>query len=271
MTDFMSPTNQHWSHETTTMILPDLVQSVQRTVSNKKDHQSSLKRCPNEIRPPDVTLFCYNDDELKEDTEYFLVQSLDSNKTFLRRGSVRGVKDGVKATIEHLKLQSQWKKNYEELDRGKVVIYITSLGIVRSTWDRCRHAIAILENHRINYERRDLTMCSKYVDELKNRSGQNFIDLPKIYINGSFFGGVDKLEQWSEVGELKRLLEPYKRTSGVSLCPTCYGFRFLPCTTCRGGKKSAVYCVSDELTIQLRCAQCDSCGLVPCSECSNGC
>lgn len=109
MTDFMSPTNQHWSHETTTMILPDLVQSVQRTVSNKKDHQSSLKRCPNEIRPPDVTLFCYNDDELKEDTEYFLVQSLDSNKTFLRRGSVRGVKDGVKSTIEHLKLQSQWK------------------------------------------------------------------------------------------------------------------------------------------------------------------
>jgi len=195
------------------------------------------------------------------------------DRTFIRCGSVRGVRNGVKRTIGQLLLQCQWTKNYEEEDRGKVVIYMTSLGVVRRTWERCRQAVAILENHMVKFERRDLGFNPQLKNEFQNRLGNDPVlcDLPAIFVDGRYFGGVDVLEKWSECGLLKPFLEPYKRSSNQrSLCQKCYGFCYYPCTACRGSKKSptVINCQID--SPRLKCTRCDYGGLVPCNECKDG-
>jgi len=196
-----------------------------------------------------------------------------SANDFIRCGSVRGVRNGVRRTIGQLLLQCQWTKNYEEEDRGKVVVYMTSLGVVRRTWERCRSAVAILEDHLVDFERRDLGLSRQLKDEFQNRVGNDphLGDLPAVFVDGRYFGGVDVLEKWSECGLLKHFLEPYKRASNRrSLCQKCYGFRYYPCTTCRGSKKSPTV-ISPQIDIpRLKCTRCDYGGLVACNECKDG-
>jgi len=200
----------------------------------------------------------------------------DEERSFIRCGSVRGVRNGVKRTIGQLLLQGQWTKNYEEEDKGKVIIYMTSLGIVRRTWERCRQAVALLDNHMIEFERRDLGFSRHLRSEFQNRlHGSNdskCTDLPAIFVDGQYFGDLETLEKWSECGLLKRFLEPYKRTKNHrSLCQKCYGFCYYPCPTCRGSKKSPKIIDSSQIhNPRLKCTKCDFGGLVPCYDCKDG-
>ena len=52
-----------------------------------------------------------------------------------------------------------------------------------------------------------------------------------------------------------------------SSCDKCGGYRFLPCTSCHGSKKSLHRNEFTEEFCALRCMQCDENGLVRCVEC----
>lgn len=153
--------------------------------------------------------FSSTDKRLIKIPDYY---SYNDERTFIRCGSVRGVRNGVKKTIGQLLLQCQWtvapppppfssappplsgsshfQRNYEEEDRGKVVIYLTSLGVVRRTWERCRQAVAILDNHLVEFERRDLGFSPQLKLEFQNRVGNDpeLWDLPAIFVDGRYFG-----------------------------------------------------------------------------------
>uniref|UniRef100_A0AC35FUZ6 Glutaredoxin domain-containing protein n=1 Tax=Panagrolaimus sp. PS1159 TaxID=55785 RepID=A0AC35FUZ6_9BILA len=168
------------------------------------------------------------------------------------------------------------------------MLYTTSCGIVRKTWERCRDTLALLRAHEIRAEIRDLNINGELVDEIMDRMGlhneerdfilmslplvyvdgnyfgeeRDFIlmSLPLVYVDGNYFGNHSTLIECNDTGELAELLDKFK---GRQKCNTCGDMGYTLCSSCRGSKKS-------KMTFQntnLRCAICDENGIVPCKDC----
>lgn len=76
-----------------------------------------------------------------------------------------------------------------EEDVGKIVIFTTSMRIVRQTFDDCQLVRKIFQNHRVRYEEKDLFMNAEYHDELIARLGEGHpVTLPIIFIDGELIG-----------------------------------------------------------------------------------
>uniref|UniRef100_A0A8R1EUR0 Uncharacterized protein n=1 Tax=Caenorhabditis japonica TaxID=281687 RepID=A0A8R1EUR0_CAEJA len=106
-----------------------------------------------------------------------------------RNGSVRGRKNLVKNAL--LKF-----KNAESPNSG-VVVYLTSCGVLRKSFDKCRVVTQIFEAFRVKFEIRDLNICLSYVEELSEKSKLKesggyqkdliFDSLPLVYVDGHFW------------------------------------------------------------------------------------
>lgn len=83
-------------------------------------------------------------------------------------------------------------QNYRLVERGKVVLYTTSVMVIRETHERCLALKKILENHMIEFEERDVFLCRDFQRELMERLGQEHFDLPQIFVSG-FNLGVSKI------------------------------------------------------------------------------
>ncbi|KAK6626339.1 hypothetical protein RUM43_006650 [Polyplax serrata] len=53
-----------------------------------------------------------------------------------------------------------------------------------------------------------------------------------------FFQDAETIERLNEMGELRTILKPYKSVDACSTCKVCGGYRLLPCSVCKGSKKS---------------------------------
>ncbi|CAH2088040.1 unnamed protein product [Euphydryas editha] len=80
------------------------------------------------------------------------------------------------------------KKSYKEKDAGKVVLYTTTMGIVRSTYQRCLLVKKILRNLLVKYEERDVFMSMEYQDEIRDRMRSDQILVPQLFIDGQYVG-----------------------------------------------------------------------------------
>lgn len=80
------------------------------------------------------------------------------------------------------------QRNYEEEEDQKIIIYTTSLQIVRLSYDKCKRVKKILQNHCVRYEERDLYKNKEYQRELKYRLNINQVDVPHIFFNGKHVG-----------------------------------------------------------------------------------
>ena len=79
--------------------------------------------------------------------------------------------------------------NYREQEKGKIVVYTTSMTVVRETYDRCKVARNILQNHMVRYEERDLYMSLDHQKELRERlDTDQQVLLPQIFIDGLHLG-----------------------------------------------------------------------------------
>ncbi|XP_010512931.1 PREDICTED: uncharacterized protein At5g39865-like [Camelina sativa] len=87
-----------------------------------------------------------------------------------------------------------------------VVIYYTSLGIIRKTFDECRYVRSILHAFRINIDERDLLMDSTFHDELQTMFGTKKVTLPKVFIGGRYIGGSEEIKQLHENDKLRKLI-----------------------------------------------------------------
>ncbi|XP_076900038.1 uncharacterized protein At5g39865-like [Bidens hawaiensis] len=126
----------------------------------------------------------------------------------------------------------------------RVVIYTTSLRIVRSTFEACRTVKSILRGFRISIDERDLSMDSRFLHELQNlmsESGdvdvdQSKLELPRVFIGGEYIGGAEEVRQLHETGELKKFVERLQAVA-AGVCEVCGDFRFIMCDECRGSRK----------------------------------
>ena len=80
------------------------------------------------------------------------------------------------------------KRNYEEEENQKIVIYTTSLVVVRLSFDKCKRVKKILQNYCVRYEEKDLHKNKEYQRELKYRLNLKQIDVPHIFFNGKHIG-----------------------------------------------------------------------------------
>ncbi|XP_044734985.1 glutaredoxin domain-containing cysteine-rich protein CG31559-like [Chrysoperla carnea] len=184
------------------------------------------------------------------------------------KGTVRGVKNRVRAGIAtFLQIQQTTTKSYREKDAGKVVVYSTTMGIVRNTYHECLKVKQILRTHMVKFEERDVFMSSEYQAEIRDRMQSEQILIPQVFVDGQHIGDAETIDRLNESGELRRILKPYKSADACSTCQVCGGYRLLPCPVCNGSKKSVHRNHFTTEFVALKCMNCDEVGLVRCYNC----
>ncbi|CAN6467334.1 unnamed protein product [Victoria cruziana] len=141
----------------------------------------------------------------------------------------------------------------------KIVLYFTSLRVVRKTFEDCRAVRLILKGFRVPIDERDLSMDAGFLRELETILGRR-LSLPRVFIGGRYMGGAEEIRQLHESGELKRYLEGLPEAS--DLCECCGGLRFVLCYECDGSHK----CYSDKGGFR-SCSICNENGLMRCPSC----
>ncbi|KAM7522043.1 hypothetical protein LguiA_011945 [Lonicera macranthoides] len=146
-----------------------------------------------------------------------------------------------------------------------VVLYLTSLRVVRSTFDDCRTVQSILNGFRVPIDERDLAMDSSFLGELKKILGhpeKTKLTLPRVFIGGRYIGGVEEVRQLHETGELKKMLKGLP-AAAPGKCEGCGGQHFILCDECRGSHK----CYTEKSGFR-SCTKCNENGLIRCPSCS---
>ncbi|PWA80097.1 Glutaredoxin [Artemisia annua] len=146
---------------------------------------------------------------------------------------------------------------------------MTSLRVVRSTYEACHTVRSILQGFRVMVEDRDLSMDSSFREELRKIMSQGgkiipknkVIKLPKVFIGGRYIGDAEDLQLLNETGELKKLVEGLPIMSG-GVCEACGDFRFIICMACNGSRR----CYKEEHGFRL-CMYCNKNGLTRCDTC----
>ncbi|CAM5149890.1 unnamed protein product [Natator depressus] len=188
-----------------------------------------------------------------------------------KNGTVRGVKHKVSAGQALFNNLSKIFQVSTVLEFGRIVIYTTSLRVVRTTFERCELVRKIFQNHRVKFEEKNIALNSDYGKELEERCRRvcEIPSLPVVFIDGQYLGGAEKILSMNESGELQDLLTKIERVQHPHECPSCGGFGFLPCSACRGSKMSVFRnCFTDSFKA-LKCTSCNENGLQRCKSCAS--
>ena len=80
-------------------------------------------------------------------------------------------------------------QNFGDRENGRVVMYITTLSILRETWARCVKVRQILRNLLIKVDERDVFMSRENQTELMERMGTEYgLQLPQVFVDGQHLG-----------------------------------------------------------------------------------
>ncbi|KAA8520968.1 hypothetical protein F0562_011641 [Nyssa sinensis] len=119
-----------------------------------------------------------------------------------------------------------------------VVLYTTSLGGVRRTYEDCNRVRTILEAHRVVFDERDVSLHGEFLKELRELLGEG-VSVPRLFLMGRYVGGVEEVVGLNETGRLGRMMNwaRVERGVGRQACEGCGGARFVPCLECGGSCK----------------------------------
>ncbi|GBL72681.1 Glutaredoxin domain-containing cysteine-rich protein CG12206 [Araneus ventricosus] len=250
--------------------------NVRLTIASYSDKESETKNgVLSDSDPWDMHFHLRELDNAPEDKKVDTedVQTKIATAHALLAGNCDGtftLKNRVKSSINSL-LQSKSNRNYDQEEVGRIVFYTTSMGIVRTTFERCRKVRKILETLMVKFEERDVFMNKGFQQEVRERLGLTRVIVPQVFVEGRHLGGAEVIEQLNEIGHLRELVRPYKKQSVGGICQQCGGYRYLLCPVCGGSKKSVTHRhhFSEDL-VALRCVTCDESGLIRCQQCITG-
>lgn len=149
-------------------------------------------------------------------------------------------------------------------EEKRIVLYHTSLHVIRKTFEDCRTVRFILRGFRVAVDERDLAMDSGFLAELKGLLGRQWgqrLGLPRVFIGGRYVGGAEEIWQLHESGELKRFVEGVAAAAAAG-CERCGGVAFVLCGSCAGSHKRYT-----EKSGFRSCTACNENGLVRCADC----
>lgn len=200
---------------------------------------------------------------------------------------IKSVKENIFVLRDRLEREKEEKaSSYDKMKRNplsqfpekcppggsdSVVIYTTSLGGVRKTFEDCNRARDMLEGHRVVLDERDVSLHGGFLKELKellvDGEGEEglggVVVLPRVFVKGRYVGGLSELVELNETGRLGRILSATRVERGVGRqgCGGCGGARFVPCLDCGGSCKIKIGADKE------RCPKCNENGLVHCPAC----
>ncbi|KAK3929937.1 Glutaredoxin domain-containing cysteine-rich protein, partial [Frankliniella fusca] len=157
--------------------------------------------------------------------------------------------------------------SWKDKEAGKVVVFTTTMGVVRATYQRCVRVKQILRTLLVRFDEKDVFMSREVQAELMERMRQDTIQVPQVFVEGQHVGDAETIERLNESGELRKMLKPYKSADACSTCEVCGGYRLLPCAVCNGSKKSVHRNNFTAELVALRCMNCDEVGLIKCYAC----
>jgi len=145
---------------------------------------------------------------------------------------------------------------------SSVVLYYTSLRVVRPTYDECRAVRSILHGFAVAIDERDVSVDDRFREELQQILGSRTAPLPSVFIAGDYIGGAEDVRRLYDSGELHELIERLPLSRSMA-CNLCGGLRFVVCDNCDGSHK-----VFSEKSGTFRiCSSCNSNGLIRCPSC----
>nr|GEV58219.1 putative glutaredoxin family protein [Tanacetum cinerariifolium] len=133
--------------------------------------------------------------------------------------------------------------------KEKLVLYFISLRGVRKTYEDCCHVRHLLKATGVRVDERDVSMHSRFKEELKELLGGSI-----VFIGKKDIGGAMEIRRLHEDGHLEKALEGCEMLDsdgfsvGVGGCEACGDLRFVPCETCSGSCKSYYEYESDEVS-----------------------
>ena len=181
---------------------------------------------------------------------------------FIVRDRLERQKEEKELTFERLRRDplSAFPEKCPPGGSEKVVLYTTSLGGVRKTFEDCNRARDVLEGHRVVFDERDVSLHGEFLREVKELVDGEGVALPRVFVKGRYVGGLEELVELNETGRLGRILNATRVERGIGrqTCGGCGGARFVPCFDCAGSCK---------LLHRERCPNCNENGLVHCPAC----
>ncbi|XP_073526111.1 uncharacterized protein [Phyllobates terribilis] len=209
----------------------------------------------------DVQSLC--DDELSGENSPKPPHSPVHKTFFLRRVRIStSVLRAWSSTLSFAVRNSQIHRRPPPDASNRIVVYFTSLRVVRRTFEDCRTVRSILKSLRVKIDERDLSMDSSFLEELQ---GIEPLALPVVFIDGKYIGGVEEIRNAHESGDLKRMIERLQLKDPEGVCGVCGGHRFLLCKWCSGSHR--VY--SEECAGFKVCDACNQNGLIKCPTCTS--
>lgn len=150
------------------------------------------------------------------------------------------------------------------LDEKRIVVYMTSLHVVRKTFEDCKTVISILKGLRVVVDMRDLSMDSRFLNELTGILRKKQPTLPRVFIGGRYMGGAEEIQQLNETGELKKFIQGVPMVDTKSgMCGSCAGVTFVLCDNCSGSRKF----FAEKSNCFRSCTLCNENGLLRCPDC----
>ncbi|MED6131994.1 hypothetical protein PIB30_015362 [Stylosanthes scabra] len=242
----------------------------------------TLEELDDKINPkpkPELTKAATTNWKLKKNELNHKQETSGKEKEEAEEGGLRikPLKDNIFIVRDRMERQKEEKESaYEKIRRDPlssfpekcppggedaVVLYTTSLGGVRKTYEECNRARELLEGQRVVIDERDVSLHGGFLRELKEVLGEEEqVVLPRVFVKGRYVGGLRELVELQETGRLRRIVtvSGVERGVGRQACGGCGGARFVPCLDCGGSCK---------LASKDRCPNCNENGLVHCPAC----
>ncbi|XP_031117492.1 uncharacterized protein At3g28850-like [Ipomoea triloba] len=149
-----------------------------------------------------------------------------------------------------------------------VILYTTGLRGVRKTYEDCQNTRLLLQNLRVLFMERDISMHSEFKEELWGMLGQKVVP-PRLFIKGRYIGGAERVFALHQQGKFKALLQGIPLDVLQEPCGGCGGMRFILCFRCHGSRKVHVDDDQndDDDEWKKKCPECNENGLIVCPLC----